>query len=103
MLQHTIRLAAHCKPHFGKGLLFAIASSPETIPPSEWWPLIGNDADLDFANQNEAQQILGLVMTLFNEVNTSVLDRSNALSPGCAFAKDILENFDDRSSTLAQL
>jgi uncharacterized protein len=98
ILQHTIRLAAHCKPHFGKGLLFAIASSPETIPPSEWLPLIGNDADLNFAGQEEAQQILVLVMTLFNEVNTSVLERSNALPPGCAFAKDILENFDDGSS-----
>jgi uncharacterized protein len=84
--------------HELQGLLFAIASSPQTIPPSEWLPLIGNDADLDFANQNEAQQILGLVMTLFNEVNTSVLERSNALPPGCAFAKDILENFDDGSS-----
>jgi yecA family protein len=84
--------------HELQGFLFAIASSPETIPPSEWLPLIGNDADLDFANQNEAQQILGLVMTLFNQVNTSVLDRSNTLPPGCAFAKDILKNFDDDSS-----
>jgi uncharacterized protein len=84
--------------HELQGLLFAIASSPETILPSEWLPLIGNDADLDFAGQDEAQQILGLVMTLFNEVNTSVLERSNALPPGCAFAKDILENFDDDSS-----
>ncbi len=84
--------------HELQGLLFAIASSPETILPSEWLPLISNEADLNFAGQDEAQQILGLVMTLFNEVNTSVLDRSNALPPGCAFAKDILENFDDDSS-----
>lgn len=49
--------------HELQGLLFAIASSPETILPSQWLPLIGNDADLGFADQNEAQEILGLVMT----------------------------------------
>lgn len=83
--------------HELQGFLFAIASAPETIAPSEWLPMIGNDEDLNFADQNEAQEILGLVMALYNEVNGAVLERSNALPAGCAFAEDISQDFEDDS------
>jgi len=83
--------------HELQGFLFAIASSPETVAPSEWLPMIGSDEGLNFADQNEAQEILGLVMALYNEVNTAVLDRSNALPAGCAFDEDISKNFEDDS------
>ena len=84
--------------HELQGFLFAIACSPETIAPSEWLPMIGNDEDLTFADQNEAQKILGLVMALYNEINTAVLERSNSLPAGCAFDKNISKNFEDDSS-----
>lgn len=84
--------------HELQGFLFAIVSSPETIPPSEWLPMIGDDEGLNFVDQEEAQEILGLVMALYNEANTAVLERSNALPTGCAFDKDIWKNFDDDSS-----
>lgn len=83
--------------HELQGFLFAIASSPETIAPSEWLPMIGDDEGLNFADQDEAQKILRLVMALYNEVNTAVLERSNALPTGCAFDKDILKNFEEDS------
>ncbi len=81
-----------------QGFLFAIASSPETVPPSEWVPLISNDEEIGFDNESETQQILGQIMTLYNEVNTSVLKRSDALPFGCEFRADILANFDDEAS-----
>ena len=37
-------------------------------------------------------------MTLYNEVNTSVLERSDALPFGCEFRAYILANFDDEAS-----
>ena len=84
--------------HELQGFLFAIASSPETIPPSEWLPIIGDDQDLNFADEDEAQETLGLLMALYNEVNIAVLERSNALPSGCAFEGDIFANFEDDSS-----
>ena len=78
--------------------MFATACSPETIAPSEWLPLIGNDESLNFADEREAQEILGLVMDLFNETNTAVLERSNSLPAGCVFSSDILKNFENASS-----
>ena len=84
--------------HELQGFLFAIASSPESISPSEWLPLIGNEESLNFSDEDEAQAILGLVMALYNEINTAVLERSNALPAGCAFNEEVSNNFSDDSS-----
>jgi yecA family protein len=97
-LDHPERPDGTLRLHELQGFLFAIACSPETIAPSEWLPLIGNDEGLNFAGQNEAQEILGLVMALYNEVNAAVLERSNTLPAGCAFDEDISKNFEDDSS-----
>jgi uncharacterized protein len=80
------------------GFLFTIASSPETIQPSDWLPIISNDEDIGFENEMEAQRVLNLIMALYNQVNTSVLERSDAMPPGCRFQPDIDANFDGESS-----
>ena len=97
-LENPARPDGTLRFHELQGFLFAIACSPETIAPSEWLPLIGNDESLNFADESEAQEILGLVMDLYNEVNTAVLERSNSLPAGCAFDTDISKNFGDDSS-----
>ena len=84
--------------HELQGFLFAIASSPETVPPSEWIPLISNEEEICFANESEAQRILNHIMTIYNEVNSSVLERSDSLPFGCEFRPNTLANFDGRSS-----
>jgi uncharacterized protein len=81
-----------------QGFLFAIACSPETVQPSEWIPLISNDNEIGFADESEAQRILGYIMTLYNEVNSSAIERSDALPMGCKFRPDILANFEEQSS-----
>ena len=81
-----------------QGFLFAIASSPESVPPSEWIPLISNNEEFEFADESEAQRILGYIMTIYNEVNSSVIERSEALPMGCEFRPDVLANFDEQSS-----
>ena len=86
--------------HELQGFLFAIACSPETIPPSDWIPMISNDGDLSFKDDSEAQQVLNQIMTLYNEVNTSVLERSEILPAGCNFKMDIFANFDEHASIL---
>ncbi len=81
-----------------QGFLFTIASSPETIKPSEWLPIISNDEDIRFENEIEAQRVLSLIMALYNQVNSSVLERSDAMPSGCDFQPDIDANFDEESS-----
>ena len=84
--------------HELQGFLFTIASSPETIQPSEWLPIISNDEDIGFENEIEAERVLILIMALYNQVNSSVLDHSDAMPSGCEFQADIDANFDEESS-----
>ncbi len=62
--------------------------------------MIGNDEDLGFEDESEAQQVLNQIMTLYNEVNTCVLERSETLPVGCEFKTEVLANFDEHTSFL---
>ena len=81
-----------------QGFLFAIASSPEMVPPSDWLPVVSNDEDIGFSDQTEAERLLSLIMTLFNQVNFAVMERSDGMPSGCAFQADIEANFDDEAA-----
>jgi len=81
-----------------QGFLFAIASSPEMVPPSDWLPVVSNDDDIGFKDNTEAERLLSLIMTLFNQVNFTVLERSDGMPSGCEFQADIEANFDDEAA-----
>jgi yecA family protein len=65
------------------------------VQPSDWLPIISDDEDIGFNDQSEAQRILNLIMTLFNQVNCAVLDRSDKMPPGCEFQSEIDANFEE--------
>ena len=77
-----------------QGFLFAVACSPETIPPSEWLPAIGDDEDLRFQDDSEMQKIMGLIIALYNGINCSAMERSKSMPLDCEFQPDIDDNFD---------
>lgn len=81
--------------HELQGFLFAVAGSPELVPPSAWIPVISNEESIGYRDETEARQILGLIMDLYNTVNAAVLERSDSLPMGCEFRSEIEENFDD--------
>jgi uncharacterized protein len=83
--------------HELQGFLFAVVCAPELIRPSEWLPLISNEADMGYADQNEAQKILGLIMTMYNEINSSVIERSDAMPSGCEFLPETHANLDEHA------
>jgi uncharacterized protein len=76
------------------GFLFAVACSPEMVPPSEWLPLVFNDPEGGFETQDQAQEILTAIMALYNHVNHGVLERKPLLPPGCPIQPDPLANLD---------
>lgn len=78
-----------------QGFLFAVACSPELVPPSAWLPAISDEEDIGFKDEAEAQRFMGLIVTLYNGINNSVLERSDSLPPGCEFRANIEENFDE--------
>ena len=49
--------------HQLQGFLFAIACAPELIKPSEWLPLVFNEQEAGYANEEEARSVLQALMT----------------------------------------
>jgi uncharacterized protein len=84
-----------------QGFLFAVISAPEPIQPSEWLPIIFNDHDAGYATLEEAQLILGHIMALYNDINTSVVEERVALPDDCHVRPQALDNLDD-SAPLAR-
>ena len=78
-----------------QGFLFAVACSPELVPPSAWLPAISDEEDIRFEDEAEAQRIMGRIIGLYNGINDSVFIRSESLPPGCEFHTDIEDNFDE--------
>ncbi|MGH8863525.1 MAG: YecA family protein [Burkholderiales bacterium] len=83
--------------HALRGFMFAIACFPELIMPSEWLPLISNDDDMAYEDLKQAQRILNLIMGLYNEINVTVIERSDAMPPGCEFHTETAANLDQQA------
>ena len=81
--------------HELQGFFFAVASCPELVRPSDWLPVISDDKDIGFKDQSEAERILGVIMTLYNQVNIAVLERSDKMPSGCSFQKELEANFQE--------
>ena len=75
------------------GFLFAVASAPDIVQPSEWIPVVFNEKEAGFATLAEAQEILPLMMALYNHTNNGVLTEAPALPPLCTIHADVMANF----------
>ena len=78
-----------------QGFLFAVACSPEIVPPSAWLPAISDEEDIRFEDEGEAQRIMSLIIGLYNGINDSVFERSESLPPDCEFRANVEDNFDE--------
>src|ERR1022692_585107 len=50
------------------GFLTAIIVGPELIMPSEWLPMIWGDEEPEFESKANAETIIGLIMSRYNEI-----------------------------------
>ena len=64
------------------GFLTGIAIGPELVLPSEWLPLVWSDEAPEFADENEANAILGVIMGRYNEIFARSITTSSTLSSG---------------------
>ena len=54
------------------GFLAGLIVGPEPIPPSEWLPVIWDNEDPGFADEAQANQILGAILGRYNEIADSL-------------------------------
>ena len=94
-LEHPSRPPGTLTYHELQGFLFTVVSAPELIPPSEWLPIIFGEEDAGYSNLDEANEILGQIMALYNTINAAVLDPPTLLPADCQLHDDVLANFED--------
>jgi uncharacterized protein len=82
------------------GFLTAVAIGPELIMPSEWLPVIWGKGEPEFESAEEAQSIIGAIMTRYNEILQLIQHRPHDYEPlfwetpdGEAVAGDWAEGF----------
>jgi len=78
--------------HEVQGLLFTIICSPELIVPSEWLPLVFNEQDARYANQDEAQEVVQALMGLYNRINTQIIEVKINLPEDVALHDSAMDN-----------
>ncbi len=81
-----------------QGFLFAIACAPEMIKPSEWLPLIFNEQDASYVDEEEAQSVLQALMDLYNVINTQVYMSEVVVPDGITFTSRALEYVGDNTA-----
>ena len=94
-LDDPSRPADMLRYHELQGFLFTIVCAPELVPPSEWLPIIFGEEEAGFATPDEAQEILGQIMALYNAINGSVLESPARLPEDCRLRTSALANLDD--------
>ena len=94
-LEHPSRPAGTLTYHELQGFLFTVVSAPEMVPPSAWLPVIFHGNEAGFASPDQAQEILGQIMALYNTINAAVLDPPTLLPADCPLQDDVLANFED--------
>ena len=96
-LEDSRRPAGTLRYHELQGFLFAVASSPELVEPSEWMPIVYGDVQPEYASIDEARVVIGELMALYNAVNSAIVTGRGALPPDCTFRNELLENLDAAS------
>ena len=77
------------------GFLFAVASAPELVKPSDWVPLVFGEGEPVFDSPAEASSLLGAMMSIYNGINDAITRGVSPLPPGCEFRDDVLANLEE--------
>ena len=96
-LEHPSRPAGTLSYHELQGFLFTVVSAPEMVPPSAWLPLIFGGDEAGLTSPEQAQEILGQIMALYNTTNAAVLDPPTLLPANCQLHDNALANFEDEA------
>jgi uncharacterized protein len=96
-IEDSRRPAGTLRYHELQGFLFAVASSPELVKPSEWMPMVFGGAEPEYGSIDEARAVLGELMALYNTINSTIFTGRVALPADCTFRTELLANLDDAS------
>lgn len=100
-LEHPSRPANTLSYHQAQGFLFTVAAAPELVGPSDWLPMIFAEQNPGYSSPEEANQIIGELMALYNDINRAVIEQTPALPSDCVVHPNALDNLEP-SAPLSQ-
>jgi len=77
-----------------RGFLFALNAAPELVKPSEWIPFVFSGEEPEFRDMEEAEEVMGSLMHLYNHINKIVRAKGPRLPPGCIFLDPPMANLE---------
>ncbi len=81
-LAHPGRPAGTLRYHEVQGFLFAVASAPDLVMPSEWMAVIFNDGEAMYDDLAQANAVLADLMAPYNEVTAATREDTAGLPAG---------------------
>ena len=79
------------------GLLFAVASCPAFIRPSEWMPVIFNGEEAAYDTLEDAERVTSSLLSFYNLINDQVRAGDPQLPPGCLPHRNPLDNLEEEA------
>ena len=83
------------------GFLFAVACSPSAVDPTEWLAIIFNDSDANFADEDEAEQVLKWIVEAYSEIHGELSEGDVIMPECCRLLDPPVNNFADEASAAA--
>jgi uncharacterized protein len=91
-LADPTRPAGTLRYHELQGFFFTVACCPDLVAPSEWIPVVFGDREAGYKSLDEANEILGELTHLYNEVVRLARGESAQLPRDCGIYDDALAN-----------
>lgn len=98
-LENPARPPGTLQYHELQGFLFAVASAPELVPPSEWMPMVYGEHEALYESLSEARAMIGQLMALYNGINAAVGADRATLPADCRFRKRLASDLASRYRT----
>ncbi len=83
------------------GFLFAVACCPVSIEPLEWLTQVFNNEDANFANEDEAEQIMRGIADIYNEIYDELQEGEALLPECCKVLTPAIANLDEAATLSA--
>ncbi|WP_420440377.1 UPF0149 family protein [Candidatus Palauibacter sp.] len=77
-----------------EGFLFAVAASPFPVMPSEWIEYACGGEMPEFESVDEANDLFGILMPLYNAINADIMYRNGRLPDSVVFLGDVEDNLE---------
>lgn len=77
-----------------EGFLFAVAAAPYPVMPSEWMEVVFGGEMPEFESAEEANEVFGILMPLYNVINADIMYRNGRLPDSVVFLDDIEDNIE---------